>query len=146
MENLLSTELSAHPCPSSSESGGSDYGGTYKSDILDPVRPDDEFCIRCHKKVYVTEMEEVGVPLHKNCLRCVECNATLTLNTCIIARSELAGSKAVYCRTHAPKPVKYAMDQHDFGLKNAVLAQRLSHKQSFNTQVNNSRSLLVILC
>ncbi len=105
-----------------------------------------EICIRCQRKIYPTETADLGVPLHKNCFRCAECNVTLTINSYIIARPDNAECKAVYCKSHAPKPVMFAMDDQALEIKNAVKAQRINKRPSFNKLVSNKYSICNILC
>ena len=95
-----------------------------------------EFCIRCDKKIYPTEKVDVGVALHKNCFRCAECNVTLTVNSHIIARPDNARCKGIYCKSHAPKPVRYELDEQAIEIQNAVKAQRINKRPSFNRLVS----------
>ena len=45
--------------------------------------------------------------------------------------------KGVYCKAHAPRVEKFALDQNCMEIRNAVAAQRISKAQSFNHQVKN---------
>ena len=106
----------------------------YKFYIDDPRRY--EKCIRCHRKIYPTEKSDVGVALHKSCFRCSECNVTLTLHGYIIAKPENANRKGVYCKTHAPKPVRYALDETAMEIMNAVKSQQILKNPNLSKQVN----------
>ena len=94
-----------------------------------------ETCIRCQRDIYPTEKADVGVALHKNCFRCVACNVTLTLGGAIIARPDDRSRPAVYCKSHAPKPIKCALDEQAMEIQSAVKAQKISDKINFNKQV-----------
>lgn len=102
-----------------------------------------ETCIRCRRDIYPTEKADVGVALHKNCFRCVECNVTLTLSGAIIATPEQGSRPAVYCQSHAPKPIKFALDEQSMEIQNAVKVQRTGDNLIFNKQVTIVFSLLV---
>ena len=120
----------------------SDYGrrpgSVYQYYVEEALRKYDT-CIRCQRKIYPTEKADVGVALHKNCFRCAECNVTLTLNSYIIARPDNADRKGVYCKSHAPKPIMYALDDQAMEIQNAVKAQRINKRPSFNKLVSISR-------
>ena len=96
----------------------------------------EEFCARCHEKVYPLEKVSVGIALHRNCFQCAVCDLTLTLNTFVLAESaDDTNVKDIYCKAHAPKPVSHEMDPETIMIKTAVNAQMIRKMANVNNLV-----------
>ena len=120
---------------SGSDGSGGDYGYTPNKEFLQSIQSRTTHCIRCEKKVYPTEKVEIGVPLHKNCFRCVSCNVTLTMSNFILTKVPENTRKDIFCKAHAPKPAVHTMDPDSMAVKSAVHAQKISKRPGFNNQV-----------
>ena len=111
-------------------------GDTMKATKHNSPTEAEEFCTRCHEKVYPLEKISVGIALHRNCFHCAICDLTLTLNTFVLAeRSDAPDVKDVYCKAHAPKPVSHEMDPETIMIRTAVNAQMIRKMTNINNLV-----------
>ena len=105
----------------------------------------DNLCVRCNRKVYNAERVETEIVIHQNCFKCGHCGCTLSLHTYVLATYGPHGMKDVFCKGHAPRAGSHTLPAEAMGIKNAVEAQKISKRESFNSQVGR-KYLCTVFC